>query len=66
MPSKSSTIVPKSQVSWPLSALHIKVCADLCYCLLSPDLKNMRDELNTFDLCLIINGYVCNMYCTCS
>ena len=43
MPSKSSTIVPKSQVSYPLTALHMKVCAYLCYCLLSPDLSNMTD-----------------------
>ena len=43
MPSKSSTSVPKSWVSWPLSALHIKDCTSLCYCLLSPDLRNTRD-----------------------
>ena len=29
MPYKSSTIVPKSRVSWPLSALHREVCANL-------------------------------------
>ena len=42
MPSKSSTIVPKSRVSKPLSVLHIEVCANLCYCLLSPDFRNRR------------------------
>ena len=39
----SSTIVPKSWVSKPLSALHIKGCAYLCYCLLSSGLRNIRD-----------------------
>ena len=43
MPSKSNTVVPKSQVSFPLSALHKRVCANLCHCLLSPDLRNIRD-----------------------
>ena len=42
MPSKS-TAVPKRQVSKPLSALHIRVCTDLCYSLLSLDLSNMRE-----------------------
>ena len=58
MPSKSSTIVPKSQVSYPLTALHMKVGAYLCYCLLSPDLRNMTDELNAFDLCLIFIMFI--------
>ena len=58
MPSKSSTSVPKSRVSYPLTALHKKVCTNLCYCLLSPDLRNMRHELNAFGLCLIINIYI--------
>ena len=64
MPYKSSTIVPKSRVSWPLSALHREVCANLyaIYCLLFPDLRNMRHEFNEFDLYLIINGYVSNTY----
>ena len=56
MPSKSSTIAPKSQVTKPLSALPIKVCANLCHFLLSQKCK--RHELNAFDLCLIIDGYV--------
>ena len=43
IPSKRSTMVPKSWVSQPLSAHHIRVYANLSYCLLSPDLRNIRD-----------------------
>ena len=57
---KVALLFPKVRLVTTLTALHIKFCAYLCYCLLSPDLSNMRDiiKLNAFDLRLIINVYV--------
>ena len=58
----SSTIVPKSWVSKPLSAMHIKGCAYLCYCLLSSDLRIMRD-MSWMHLIYVL--MVISVICTC-
>ena len=60
MPSKSSSIVlPKVQL-----ASHFQPGTTLCYCLLSPDLRNMRD-ISWMHLIYVWLLVVMSVICTC-